>query len=68
MWEPRRLTTLWASTACYRDRFTFTTTMTTQKKMIQQGAGRQQKEKKDLSINRKEGLWKKEEFRDLYKR
>jgi hypothetical protein len=25
MWEPRRLTTLWASTACYRDNFTFTT-------------------------------------------
>jgi hypothetical protein len=24
MWEPRRLTALWASTACYRDRFTFT--------------------------------------------
>jgi hypothetical protein len=23
MWEPRRLTTLWASTACYRDSFTF---------------------------------------------
>jgi hypothetical protein len=23
MWEPRRLTTLWASTACYRDGFTF---------------------------------------------
>jgi hypothetical protein len=23
MWEPRRLTTLWTSTACYRDRFTF---------------------------------------------
>jgi hypothetical protein len=23
MWEPRRLTTLWASTACYRDRFIF---------------------------------------------
>jgi hypothetical protein len=22
MWEPRRLTTLWASTACYRDIFT----------------------------------------------
>jgi hypothetical protein len=22
MWEPRRLTTLWASTACYRDNFT----------------------------------------------
>jgi hypothetical protein len=21
MWEPRRLTTLWASTACYRDRY-----------------------------------------------
>jgi hypothetical protein len=21
MWEPRRLTTLWASTACYRDSF-----------------------------------------------
>jgi hypothetical protein len=24
MWEPRRLTSLWASTACYRDSFTFT--------------------------------------------
>jgi hypothetical protein len=24
MWEPRRLTTLWASTACHRDSFTFT--------------------------------------------
>jgi hypothetical protein len=23
MWEPRRLTNLWASTACYRDSFTF---------------------------------------------
>jgi hypothetical protein len=23
MWEPRRLTTLWTSTACYRDKFTF---------------------------------------------
>jgi hypothetical protein len=23
MWEPRRLTTLWASTECYRDSFTF---------------------------------------------
>jgi hypothetical protein len=23
MWEPRPLTTLWDSTACYRDRFTF---------------------------------------------
>jgi hypothetical protein len=23
IWEPRRLTTLWASTACYRDSFTF---------------------------------------------
>jgi hypothetical protein len=22
MWDPRRLTTLWASIACYRDRFT----------------------------------------------
>jgi hypothetical protein len=22
MWEPRRLTTLWASTACYRDSVT----------------------------------------------
>jgi hypothetical protein len=22
MWEPRRLATLWASTACYRDSFT----------------------------------------------
>jgi hypothetical protein len=25
MWEPRRLTTLWAFTACYRDNFTFFT-------------------------------------------
>jgi hypothetical protein len=24
MWDPQRLTTLWASIACYRDRFTFT--------------------------------------------
>jgi hypothetical protein len=24
MWDPRRLTTLWDSTACYRDNFTFT--------------------------------------------
>jgi hypothetical protein len=24
MWEPRRLTTLWAFTTCYKDRFTFT--------------------------------------------
>jgi hypothetical protein len=23
MWEPRRVTTLWAFTACYRDSFTF---------------------------------------------
>jgi hypothetical protein len=23
MWEPRRLTTLWAFTACYRDSFAF---------------------------------------------
>jgi hypothetical protein len=23
MWEPQRLTTLWASTACYRDSFTY---------------------------------------------
>jgi hypothetical protein len=23
MWEPWRLTTLWASTACYKDSFTF---------------------------------------------
>jgi hypothetical protein len=25
MWEPRRLTTLWVSIACYRDSFTFCT-------------------------------------------
>jgi hypothetical protein len=24
LWEPRHLTTLWASTACYRGSFTFT--------------------------------------------
>jgi hypothetical protein len=24
LWEPRRLTTLWAFTACYRDNFTLT--------------------------------------------
>jgi hypothetical protein len=23
MWEPRRLITVWASTACYKDSFTF---------------------------------------------
>jgi hypothetical protein len=23
IWEPRRLITIWASTACYRDSFTF---------------------------------------------
>jgi hypothetical protein len=23
MWEPRRVTTLWAPTTCYRDSFTF---------------------------------------------
>jgi hypothetical protein len=23
MWEPRRLSTLWASAACYKDSFTF---------------------------------------------
>jgi hypothetical protein len=28
MWAPRRLTTLWASKACYRDTFTFTFTYT----------------------------------------
>jgi hypothetical protein len=27
MWEPQHLTTLWASTACYRDTFTFTFTL-----------------------------------------
>jgi hypothetical protein len=28
MWEPRHLTTLWASTASYRDSFTFFTFLT----------------------------------------
>jgi hypothetical protein len=27
MWEPRRLTTLWAFTACYRDSITFSLTL-----------------------------------------
>jgi hypothetical protein len=27
MWEPRRLTTLWTFTACYRDSFTFVFTL-----------------------------------------
>jgi hypothetical protein len=27
MWEPQRLTTLWASTACYRGSFTFCLTV-----------------------------------------
>jgi hypothetical protein len=27
MWEPRRLTTLWVSTACYRDSFTLFNTV-----------------------------------------
>jgi hypothetical protein len=26
IWEPRRLTTLWASTTCYRDSFAFAST------------------------------------------
>jgi hypothetical protein len=39
MWEPRRLTTLWAFTACYRDSFTFyppipTTSVTLQRPYI----------------------------------
>jgi hypothetical protein len=29
MWEPRRLTSLWASTASYRDSFTFFFTLAT---------------------------------------
>jgi hypothetical protein len=29
MWDPRRLTTLWASTAGYRDSFTFTDVLET---------------------------------------
>jgi hypothetical protein len=29
MWEPRRHTTIWAFTACYRDSFTFFFTMET---------------------------------------
>jgi hypothetical protein len=28
MWGPRRLTTLWASTDCYRDSFTYSTVVT----------------------------------------
>jgi hypothetical protein len=30
MWEPGRLTTLWASTACYRDSFIFTIVLVAQ--------------------------------------
>jgi hypothetical protein len=30
MWEPRRLTTLWASMSCYRDSFTFSFSFTLQ--------------------------------------
>jgi hypothetical protein len=32
MWEPRRLTTLWVSMACYRDIFTFFMRYTKQQK------------------------------------
>jgi CRISPR-associated Cas5-like protein len=28
MWDPRRLTILWASTACFRDNFTFQSQLT----------------------------------------
>jgi hypothetical protein len=34
MWEPRRLTTLWASTACYRDSFTSQTCHITKTSLI----------------------------------
>jgi hypothetical protein len=34
MWEPRRLTTPWASTACYRDSFTFIFTPILEVKII----------------------------------
>jgi hypothetical protein len=33
MWEPRRLTILWAFTACYRDSFTFVCINTLRKKL-----------------------------------
>jgi hypothetical protein len=34
IWEPRRPTTLWAPTACYRDSFTFFFTFYTDSKVI----------------------------------
>jgi hypothetical protein len=41
MWEPGRLTTLWASTACYRDSCTFTfyerITLFAEKQLISEG-------------------------------
>jgi hypothetical protein len=37
MWEPRRLTTVWASTACYRDSFTFFFTVHNYKKKCFKG-------------------------------
>jgi hypothetical protein len=35
MWEPRRLTNLWAFTACYRDSFTFLTVATSETTLSQ---------------------------------
>jgi hypothetical protein len=37
VWEPRRLTTLWASTACYKNRFNFY--LTNVKNIIPKKAG-----------------------------
>jgi hypothetical protein len=34
MWDPQRLTTLWTSTACYMDRFTFIITRNSMTKLI----------------------------------
>jgi hypothetical protein len=34
MWEPQRLTTLWAFTVCYRDSFTFLLLKWTKKKYL----------------------------------
>jgi hypothetical protein len=37
MWDPQRLTTLWASTACYRDSFTFLPTQSLNKELKKEG-------------------------------
>jgi hypothetical protein len=53
MWEARRLTTIWASTACYRDSFTFLYDVLTH---YIQGVGRTTDGAVETSGRRKHGI------------